>query len=142
MATIQTVNNGDSGFVARTKINQNDTNLNGDIIRIDEDIYTQELTDNLSALQTKNITLINRNVSKSIFYVKLLATDGVNEEQTIAEIDHKFADANGSFCVTDLSSNASFEILNISPVTSLTGELLTLNVQNLTNNNLTLTISI
>lgn len=142
MATIQTFVAGESGLSVRQKILGNDNNLNGDIIRIDADIYTQELTDNLSALQTKNITLINRNANKSIFYVKILATDGVNKEQTIAEIDHKYVVANGSFCVTDLSSNASFELLKISSVTSLTGELLTLNIQNLTNNNLTLNISI
>ena len=34
MATIQTVNNGDSGFVARTKINDNATNLNAEFAKI------------------------------------------------------------------------------------------------------------
>jgi len=34
MATIQPINNGDSGFVARTKINNNATNLNADLAKI------------------------------------------------------------------------------------------------------------
>jgi hypothetical protein len=34
MATIQTVNNGDSGFTARTKINNNAANLNAEFAKI------------------------------------------------------------------------------------------------------------